>query len=283
MAGIHVVTDSTCDLPQALADENGITIVPLTVRFGEEEFADRCDLSPDEFWERCAGSDQPPQTAAPAPGRFEEVFREAFRTGADGVVCATISAQLSATCQSARTAVRVFGDAMPVAVIDSQSASLGLGLIVLEAARRANGGGRLAEVTAAAEAAVRRCRVYAVLDTGVHLERGGRMASAPAVLGSVLSIKPTVELRDGSLVPGPKQRTRSKALRFLADCVPAGLPIEHVGVTHSAAPDIDHFLGLLSRHVAREQVLVADLSPVIGAHLGPRTISVAYLRDAATS
>ena len=281
MAGIRIVTDSSCDLPAAIADEHRITIVPLTIRFGAEELVDRRDLTPAQFWERCAASAVLPETAAPSPGSFEEAFRDAASAGASGgasgIVCVNISSRLSATSQSAQAAAQAVADTVPVRVVDSRSVTLGLGMIVLEAARRAEAGGTLEEVTAAAEDASGRARVLGTLDTLENLKKGGRIGGAQALLGSLLSIKPAIEVRDGAVEPGPKQRTRSKALRFLVDKVAAEPAIEHLAVMHGAAPDLDVLLDLLAPHFPRDQIIVGDIGPVVGAHTGPRTIGVAYL------
>src|SRR5947209_3017253 len=277
MAGIPIVTDSSCDLPANVADEHGITIVPLTIRFGEEELVDRRDLTPAQFWERCAASAALPETAAPSPGSFEEAFRAAAASGAEGVVCVNISSRLSATSQSAQAAAQAVADTVPVKVIDSRSVTLGLGMIVLEAARRVEAGGTLDEVAAAAEDASRRARVLGTLDTLENLKKGGRIGGAQALLGSLLSIKPAIEVRDGAVEPGPKQRTRSKALRYLVDQVAAEPAIEHLAVMHGAAPDLGDLLDLLAPHFPRDQIIVGDIGPVVGAHTGPRTIGVAYL------
>ena len=277
MAGIRVVTDSSCDLPQVVADEHAITIVPLTIRFGEQELVDRRDLTAAQFWERCAASPVLPETAAPSPGSFEEAFRAAGGTGADGIVCVNISSRLSATIQSAQAAAQAVAETVPVRVIDSQSVTLGLGMIVLEACRRAEAGGSLDDVAGAAEDASNRVRVLGTLDTLENLKKGGRIGGAQALLGSLLSIKPAIEVRDGAVEPGPKQRTRSKALRYLVDKVAAEPSITHLAVMHGAAPDVGDFLDMLAPHFPRDRIIVGDIGPVVGAHTGPRTIGVAYL------
>src|SRR5919199_1233213 len=266
MAAIRIVTDSSCDLPASVADEHGIAIVPLTIRFGDEELVDRRDLTPSQFWDRCAASAVLPETAAPSPGQFEEAFRAAAASGAEGVCCVNISSRLSATIQSAQAAAQAVADTIPVRVVDSRSVTLGLGMIVLEACRKAEAGATLDEVAAAAEDAATRARVLGTLDTLENLKKGGRIGGAQALLGSLLSIKPAIEVRDGAVEPGPKQRTRSKALRFLVDKVAAEPSIEHLAVMHGAAPDLDQLLDLLSSHVPREKIIVGDIGPVVGTH-----------------
>jgi DegV family protein with EDD domain len=272
---VKVVTDSSCDLPADLVDRNEIAVVPLSIRFGDEEFVDRRDLTPAQFWERCARSPVLPETAAPAPGAFEQVFRSAAEAGAEGVVCITISTKLSATGQSAQAAARVV-DTVPIRIVDSRSATLGLGMIVLYAARLAAQGAAVDEVAAGADDAANRTQVFGTLDTLENLKKGGRIGGAQALLGSLLSIKPVIEVRDGAVEPGPKQRTRSRALRYLADKVAAEANVEQLGVVHGAAPDVNDLLDLLAPHFPREQIVVGDIGPVIGTNTGPRTIGVAY-------
>lgn len=277
MPGIRIVTDSASDLPRALAAEQGITIVPLTVRFGDQEVVDG-SIPPADFWARSAASPTLPTTAAPSPGSFEEAFRAAAAEGADGVACITISSKLSATGQSAEAAAKTTAGTIPVTLVDSLSATMGEGMIVLEAARAAAAGARLEQVVAAAESARARSRVFGTLDTLENLKKGGRIGGAQALLGSLLSIKPVVEVRDGRVEPGPKPRTRSRALKWLVDQVASeSSPIQHLSVMHGAAPDVDEFLDMLGAHFPRDRIIVADLGAVIGAHTGPRTIGAAYL------
>ena len=218
---VKIVTDSSCDLPETLVSELGIDVVPLKIRFGSEELVDRRDLTPAEFWARCGASAELPSTAAPAPGEFEEVFRKAAADGAEGVVCVNLSSKLSATGEAAQAAARAVADAVPVRVVDSLSVTLGEGMIVVEAARRAADGAGLDDIVALAEDMARRTKVYGSLDTLEYLKRGGRIGAAQALLGSILSIKPCIEVVDGKVEPGPKQRTRSRSLQWLADEVGA--------------------------------------------------------------
>ena len=273
---VKIVTDSSCDLPEALVSELGIDVVPLTIRFGAEELVDRRDLTPTEFWAWCATSPELPSTAAPAPGAFEELFRKAVAEGAEGVVCVNLSSKLSATGESAQAAARAVADVVPVRVVDSLSVTLGLGMIVVESARRAAAGASVDEVVALAEDMVRRTKVYGSLDTLEYLKRGGRIGAAQALLGSILSIKPVIEVVDGKVEPGPKQRTRSRSLQWLADQVKAQTAVENLAILHGDAPDVDTLLGLLAPHFPRERIVVGQLGAVVGAHTGPRTIGVAF-------
>ncbi|MGH9061085.1 MAG: DegV family protein, partial [Acidimicrobiales bacterium] len=152
MSGIRVVTDTACDLPDQMLTELGIGLVPLRIRFGDEELVDRVELSTKEFWSRCASSDRLPETSAPSPGMFAEAFRRMADDGATGVVCVNLSSKLSATIEAARQAAQEVDGQIPVRVVDSLSLTLGLGLVVLDAAQAAGAGGTLEDVVAAAEA-----------------------------------------------------------------------------------------------------------------------------------
>jgi len=273
---VKIVTDSSCDLPEGLVSELGIDVVPLTIRFGDEELVDRRDLTPAEFWARCATSAALPSTAAPAPGAFEEVFRAAAAAGAEGVVCVVLSSKLSATGESAQAGARAVADVVPVTVVDSLSVSLGHGMMAVQSARRAAAGATLEEIVALAEDMARRTKIFASLDTLEYLKRGGRIGAAQALLGSILSIKPVIEVVDGKVEPGPKQRTRSRSLQWLADQVGAQEGVENLAVLHGDAPDVDTLLGLLDPHFPRDQIVIGQLGAVVGAHTGPRTIGVAF-------
>jgi DegV family protein with EDD domain len=250
--------------------------VPLKICFGDEELVDRVDLTPAEFWARCATSAVLPSTAAPAPGAFEEVFRAAAAAGAPGVVCVMLSSKLSATGESAQAAARAVADVVPVRVVDSLSVTLGLGMIAVESARRAAAGAALDEVVALAEDMAARTKVFGSLDTLEYLKKGGRIGAAQALLGSILSIKPVIEVVDGKVEPGPKQRTRARSLRWLADQVVAVPGAEHLAVLHGDAPDVEALVALLAPHFPRERIVIGQLGAVVGAHTGPRTIGVAF-------
>ena len=245
MARIRVVTDSACDLSAKLAAERNLTIVPLTIRFGSDEFIDGATLTTDEFWSRCAASDVLPETAAPSPGAFQEAFLAAAADGYDGVLCINLSSEVSATYQAAVAAAKAVGDQIPVRTVDSRSLTMGLGLIVLDAADMAADGATLDELVARVETVIGRTQVFGVVDTLEHLEKGGRIGGARALLGSLLSIKPVVSLVDGKVEEESKQRTRSRSLRYLADKGVNSPPIRRMAVCNGAASDIDEFLDML--------------------------------------
>jgi DegV family protein with EDD domain len=273
--GVRVVTDSACDLPDEVAAELGIVIVPLTIRFGADEFVDRRDLSPEDFWKRCAASATLPETAAPAPGQFEAAYRGLVADGATGLVCVSLSSAMSATMQSAQVAADALGAAVPIQVVDSRSATLGLGMIAVGAAERARDGASTEEVAAYARDLADRSHVWGALDTLDNLRKGGRIGGAKAMLASVLSIKPIIEVRGGRVEEGGKQRTRSKALQFLVDKVRGAGPLERLAVLQADAPDADAFVAQL-QPFAPEPIVVGQVGPVVGTHAGRGAIGVVW-------
>jgi len=280
MSGIRIVTDSAADLPSATAVEHGIEIVPLTIRFGEEEFVDGRDLSPKEFWSRCANSPVLPETAAPSPGEFEAAFRHASSAGADGVVCVTLSAELSATYQAALLAAEAVKADLPVRVVDGRTLTMAQGLIAIAGAKAAAEGKSLEDVVAVIEQQAAAMRVIAALDTLENLKKGGRVSGVQAMLGSVLSIKPIVRVVGGKVVEEAKQRTRSRSLHYVVEKVKAegGADAEFLAVAHGDAPDIDDFVEMLSDAIGRPRsdIVLAEVGAVIGTHTGARVIGVAY-------
>jgi DegV family protein with EDD domain len=268
---VRVVTDSACDLPEPLVAELGIEIVPLTIRFGAEELVDREELSNQEFWRRLTHASTLPETAAPSAGAFAACFGALAEAGADGIVCVNLSSRLSATMQAAQVAASSVAEGCPVEVIDSLTCSMGLGSLCLAAARRANEGAPLDEVTDRRD----RTRLFGILDTLEFLKKGGRIGNARALLGSMLAVKPVIEVRDGVVEEAGKVRTRSKALRLLAGKVHEQ-SVEEVAVLHGAAPDLDEFLDLIDDVAPRDKIVVGDVGPVIGTHAGPGVLGVTF-------
>jgi DegV family protein with EDD domain len=272
---VRVVTDSACDMPEELVAELGIEIVPLTIRFGAEELVDREELTNRGFWDRLATASTLPETAAPSAGAFGARFRALADADADGIVCVNLSSRLSATMQAAQVASQSVRDRCPIKVIDSLTCSMGLGNLCIAAARRANEGAPLEEVVAEVTTRADRTRLYGTLDTLEFLKKGGRVGNARALLGSILAVKPVIEIRDGVVEEAGKVRTRSKALQLLADKV-HDQPVEEVAVLQGDAPDIDEFLDLIEDVAPRDKIVVGAVGPVIGTHAGPGVLGVTF-------
>ena len=265
---VKIVTDSAADLTPEQAAAHGVTVVPLTIRFGDDEFTDGKDLDPVAFYEMMATRSELPATAAPAPGAFEAAMRTAGADG-DAVICINLSAALSATMQSAENAARSIGGDLDVRVVDSQSITAGLGIKVLAAAAAAEEGAEADEIVALVEAMRPQTRVFGALSTLDNLKKGGRIGGAQAMLGSLLSIKPIIDISTGSVTEAAKQRTRAKSLTWLRDRLFSEPDVETVAVCHGQADDYEQLVDLLSPRYSREQVTVWTIGPVIGAHGGP--------------
>lgn len=278
MPSVRIITDSACDLPDEVIRDLGIEVVPLFIRFGDDELIDREQLSTAEFWARCATESDLPSTAAPSPGRFEVAIRKVVEEGATGVVVINISDALSGTHQSAKVAATNLAGSVDVRTVDTRSVTMGEGAIVVACARAARDGADIDSVEALARSLSDRCKVWGALDTLDNLKKGGRIGGAKAMLASVLSIKPIIEVRDGIVQEGGKQRTRSKAIAFVVDKVReaiAGPGISQLCVMHADCSDVDAFVAQL-REVYPGEILVGEIGAVVGTHAGRGTIGVAF-------
>jgi DegV family protein with EDD domain len=279
MGRVKVVIDSACDLPDDVAESLAVDVVPLTVRFGSEELPAAGD-APACFWERWRRGGEEPKTASPPPGAFLAAFSRARSEGCDGVVCITISERLSSTFSSARLAAEHARGLVPVRVVDSQSVSMGEGLLALEAAAAVCSGKALGEIAEELALLRRRIRVYAALESFDALSRRGRIGGAGAMVGSLLSIKPVIAVREGTVQEESRQRTRSRSLEYLAAKVKGSAPLERLVVVHGDAPDVGEFVSEVAPAVPGGNPIVASIGPVIGSHTGPGAIGVAFLAKA---
>jgi len=276
---VRVVTDSACDLPVEMCTALGIEVVPLTIRFGHDEYVDRVELSTDDFWKKLETARALPETAAPSVGAFEEAFRNLHDAGADGIVCVNLAAHLSATMQSAQVAAKALDGLCPIEIIDSASAAMGIGILALHAARRAAEGADVATIAREVSEQRERQSLYATLDTLEFLKRGGRIGGAQAMLGSMLSIKPIITVANGAVEQAGKVRTRSKALNFILQKIPAGT-VESICVLHSGAVDVDEFMASLRPKVPGAEIVVGRIGPVVGVHVGPGAMGVTWIERA---
>jgi len=277
---IRIVTDSSCDLPEEVLARHRVTVVPLTIRFGDEEFVDREELSGDQFWARLTSGEALPETAAPSVGRFQEAFKRLSSEGADGVVVVCLSSEISATHQSASLAVDGYGGGIPVRVVDSRLVSAALGLVVIEAAEAASAGGSIDEVEAVAVAAAAESNLLATLDTLEFLKRGGRIGTAAAFFGNLLDVKPLIAFADGAVSPAGRVRTRKKAVAAILDRVRGFADeIATLSVIHSDPADLGEFQAALAE-IHPGPTMVARLGPVVGTHAGPGVIGVCYRLEA---
>ncbi len=276
---VRIVTDSSADLSADEVEQLRVEVVPLSIRFGADEYTDGVDLSVAQFYDKLASSADLPETAAPSPGAFEAAFRRQADAGADAVVCINLSSGLSATIQSAQNAAKGAED-LDVRVVDSRSITSGLGTHVKVAAEAAAGGASADEVVALVEGMVPRTHVFGALDTLDNLKKGGRIGGAQALLGSLLSIKPLLDISSGEVAEAGKARTRRKALEWLRDQVFALPTVEHLSVAHGMAPDLDDMLALLAPRYPVDQISITTIGPTIGTHGGPRVMGLTWIDPA---
>lgn len=274
---VRIVTDSAADLTPSEVEELGVEVVPLSIRFGDKEYTDGVDLSVEDFYTKLTSSDQLPETAAPSPGAFEAAFRRQAEAGADAIVCINLSSGLSATLQAAQSAATALAGTIDVRTADSRSITSGLGTQVKEAAKAARDGADADAIVALVEDLAARTRVVGTLDTLENLKKGGRIGAAQALLGSLLSIKPLIDISSGEVTEAGKARTRRKGLEWLRDKVFEQPGVEHLTVAHGMAPDADVLLELLSARYSRDEITVTTIGPTIGTHGGPRVMGVTWV------
>jgi DegV family protein with EDD domain len=272
---VRIVTDSACDLSQELVDQHGIEIVPLSIRFGDDEHVDRFELSVDDFYATMASSGILPETAAPSPGAFEQAFRK-LGVGGDEVVCINLSAALSATMQSAATAAKSLEGEVKVTVVDSKALTCGLGNIVVAAAEAAEGGAGPAEIVTLAEQLSERTRMWGMLDTLDNLVTGGRIGKAQGLMGNMLSIKPILDMGTGEVHEAAKPRTKKKGLVWLRDKVlEYGDQVENLWVMAGDPDEAGELEGLLAASYDGP-IHTGRIGPVIGAHGGPGVLGISF-------
>ncbi|MFH1775520.1 MAG: DegV family protein [Chloroflexota bacterium] len=272
---VKIVTDSSADLPAEVIKELGITVVPLYVRFGEQVYRDRVDISEDEFYQRLSRDPFHPSTTQPTPQDFVEVYQKLAKE-ADGIISIHLSAKLSGTHESAIMARDMIEKGCPIEIFDSQRLTMALGLIVMAAATMAKAGKDMAAVLNEVEAITPKIDVLVLLDTLKYLQLGGRIGKAQALLGSLLNIKPVLTLKDGEVVPVAKVRTRSKGIDRLLEFVKGARNIQDLSVVYNTTPDeAQALVESIGALFPKDRIKLARVGPVLGVHMGPGSLVVA--------
>ena len=274
---VAVVTDSAASLPSGIAEEMGITVVPIYLRFGDRAVPD--DEGSERFYERLRSATEGVSTAAPAPGDFLGAFEGA---GSEQVLCVTIASSVSGIHQSAVIAA---GEAaVQVEVVDSGNASMAQGFVVMEAARAAAAGGDLSTAVARAREVASRSRLIAAIETFEYLRRSGRVNRLVSYAGGMLNIKPVFRMQGGTIEAVARPRTRRRALDRLEEEARrdiAGRPAHLAAVHADAEEDARALLDRLSDGLDVVESHVAGFTPALGAHMGPGTVGLAWFCDAA--
>jgi DegV family protein with EDD domain len=273
------VTDSVADLPPRVAEEFGITVVPLVVRFGTDLYRDSLDLSPDQFYERLRTSKILPATSVPPPVAFADVY-DKLAQKTNEIVVISLTAKLSATYQVALQAAGLMKKKCRVEVLDSEWAIMAQGFIAIAAAKAARAGASLDEVLDVARRTMRRVDMRAAFDTLEYLQRGGRIGKAQAFLGSLLKVNPIIGLKDGEVYPVARERSRAKAVDYLYNFAASFGNVEGLAVEYAA--DLDEANKLVQRlrsKYPQVPIYLSRTSPVIGTHTGPGLIIVSVVGD----
>jgi DegV family protein with EDD domain len=280
VSAVHLVADSTCDLAPADADRLRLTIVPLKVIIGDEVFADGQDIDPATLYSRMRTSTVVPRTSQPTPAEFETVFT---RLGADGsaIFCTTISAAMSGTHSAAVQASEALPDA-DIHVVDTRTVGPGHRLIINAVLAAAAGGAAAQDLDTVAAQVAESMRLVFTVESLEYLRRGGRIGGARALLGSVLNIKPVLEVRDGTVEPLDRVRTFPRALDRLVEEVGRSAAEwgghARVMVAHADQRDMGAEVARRAGEAAGEPAELIDVGPVIGCHGGPGAIGVAFHR-----
>jgi DegV family protein with EDD domain len=275
---VRVVTDSSSDLPRDLVTALRITVVPLTVNFGEERFLDGIDIDNDTFYRRLVESTVLPSTSQPPASRFIDAFVAAGND--DHILSIHPAEEFSGTTNVARQVARDLANSRRIEVIDSRTTSMGMGLVVLKAAQLASTGAPLEQVLEATRCYVSRSRVCFTVGTLSFLARGGRIGNAERLLGTLLRTKPVLTIRNGTVEPVAQPRTRAGALAALVRFAQERRPLSALSIGYSTeCTEIDTLAEELSRFYPRTNMLVTRAGPAIGTHVGPGFLGVALLQD----
>ena len=280
MSRVAIVTDSASDLTPEAAAGAGIRVVPLAVNFGSATFRAGVDLSTGEFWQRMTAPDAPfPTTATSSPGDFKAVYDAAFADGVESVVSVHVAATLSGSINSAEIARGLLPD-RDIRVVDSGSASMGQGILALIGSEMAAVDASADEIVATLEQRRKDLDVYVALDTLEYLRKGGRISGAQAAIGTLLSVKPIITIRDGAVETVDRQRTRGKARERVLELM-THRPVERVAILYTPPADGAAFqadlVDRLDGQVDVSAVSIQPVGPSVGPHLGPGCLGGALL------
>jgi DegV family protein with EDD domain len=277
---IRIVTDSTSDLPPDLAARHEITVLPTYVNVGQESYLDGVDLTRAEFYARLPQFDSPPTTAAPAVGAFSQTYEKLAREGVSAILSIHLASDLSGVLNVARLGAEA-AESVDVTLFDSHQVSMGLGFLALSAARAAQSGATISEIVTTLEATVPRTYVFAMLDTLEYLRRSGRVSWPEFSLGTLLRIKPLLQVYKGHVQSLEKVRTQSRALEHLMQHVADLGPLRELALLHTANPQGAKRLRDRATELIPEPYspVAVEVTPTIGAHVGPGALGFACIVD----
>jgi len=281
MPKIAVIADTDCSLSNELAAKYDITLVPILINFGDESFASGVDIDDKALFERIDKEGALPKTAAPSPAAFSKAFKNAFDSGAEGIVCVCVSSEISATYTAALTAQKEFPE-REIRVIDSRVVSMAQGFMALEARRMADGGASLDQIEANLKGMESRLVLFASLSTLKYLAMGGRVGKFSASMGNMLQIRPILTMKEGKLDLLEKVRTRKAAMSRLVELLAGSVDshkVEQAAFIHVAAEEdlAELEQAVRVRFTVPTEAVHTGFSPGLSVHTGAGTIGVVLL------
>jgi DegV family protein with EDD domain len=280
---IKVVTDSTSDVPPEIAAELNISVVPVIVQIDGISYLDGITLTRQQFYDDLNSYHEIPKTAAPSPEAFAKVFRQAGAQGAEDIISIHVNRKFSGLCGVVEVAAQdVAADGLRVHVVDSETVTMGLGWLAVTAARMARAGARANQIVSAIEAMRQHVYIYAMMDTLQYLRRSGRANALIAGLGDMLQIKVLLGVHNSVVTQVDRIRTRSRGMARLVEVAHAHRSVQHLSVLHTSngmVNDLTYLQSQLSDLMPAERQFVLQVTPVIGAHVGPMAVGVAVVAD----
>jgi DegV family protein with EDD domain len=276
---VRIVTDSTCDIPAETAAEYGIIVVPAYINIGDQSYLDGVELSRTQFYEQLPGYQSPPTTAAPSSGSFAEAYQKLAAEGSKEIISIHIATSLSGVLNAARLGAEMVEEVVSVTLFDSMQLSMGLGLQAITAAKAAAAGKSTAEIITMLEERRSRTHVFAQLDTLEFLRRSGRVNWAEFGIGTLLQIKPLVHVHNGEVHMRDKIRTSKRAMAQMIQYAAELGAIESIALLHTHAPEKLELFRQQTSHLypSNETPLAVDVTPAIGAHVGPGGLGIACI------
>jgi DegV family protein with EDD domain len=275
---VRIVTDSSADLPPELAERWNITVIPCNVMLGDIGYKDGVDISPDDLYRHLTQGNLFPTTSQPSAADFQPVYKALLDQG-HSILSIHLSAKLSGTFNSAEQAKASSGESAKIQIIDSQLASIPMGLVVLSAAELAEDGASLEDVASKVAGDLPLTKCYFLLDTLEYLQKGGRIGKAQAFVGSILNVRPILGLEDGTVLPIERSRNRQRGLRRLLELAHQEAPLTRLAVIHSTEPLMARGLRQeLSDLLPEDQIVSARFGATLGTYIGPGAVGVALTR-----
>jgi DegV family protein with EDD domain len=274
---VKIVTDTLSDITFDLAEKLGVSVVPLYVRFGEEMYRDRVDISSQDFYRRLVNEPKLPSTTQPTPNDFADVYKKLAQE-TDEILVIVVSSKLSGTYQSATQAKEMVKGKCRIEIVDSMQVAMGMGLIVISAVKAVKDGANLTKAAEMARKAISRTHLIAYFDTLKYLAKGGRIGKAQGLLGSVLSVKPILTVREGEMAPLTRVRSLAAGLDYLYSVAASYSKIEGLALEHATTPaDADKLIERLDKIYPKAQIIRSVISPVIGTYSGPNALALTVL------